>query len=69
VNPFARSPLGKVVAAIAQIPHRPSDILGIKGSEWEKLLWDLAILSEGMKVERSVAEEIRAKKRRLGIYG
>lgn len=72
---FAKSKLGKLVADMSQIPHRPSDILGIEGSPLERLLWDISILSE-MEVPYtdldsvkglSVKDKIRMKRRRLGV--
>jgi len=53
---------------------RPCDILDIEGSPLEKLLWDIAIMSEleipsfGMDLPgMSVRDKIRRKRRQLGI--
>jgi len=72
VNPFAKSPVGKLVAAVCQLPRRPSEILGIQGSEWEKLLWDAAVLSElakSLEEPKSTAEAIRRKRAKMEMYG
>lgn len=62
------------------MPRRPTEVLDIKGSVLERLLWDIAILTEnpvrvgdvsaliqpsGRPV--STADKIRAKRRRLGM--
>jgi len=51
VNPFAKSQLGRAVAYIAQLPQRPSDIVGLEGSALERLLFDIEVLSEVEPVE------------------
>ncbi len=48
---------------------RPCDLMGIEGSPLERLLWDIAIVSE-MRVpgaRRSTKDKIRDRRRQLGI--
>jgi len=70
-SPFASSLLGKQVAQLCEmLKVRPCTVLGIQGSPLERLLWDIAVMSE-LEIPNmesmSVSDKIRAKRRRLGI--
>ena len=64
------SDFGSNIAALSEAASaRPCDLLGIEGSPLERLLWDIAIVSE-MKVPgmgMSTKDKIRRKRRQLGI--
>ena len=69
-NPFSESSLGKLVAVIAQFPHRPSDLVGYKGSKIAKLLFDIEVLTKSPLLQTSLVstkDRIKERRRELGI--
>ena len=70
-NPFSESSLGKLVAVIAQFPHRPSDLVGYKGSKMARLLFDIEVLTKSPLLQQtslvSTKDKIKGRRRELGI--
>lgn len=65
---FAKSDLGKAVGMLAQlVGQRPSDIVEYEGSALERLLFDLEVLAAASTSMKSVKDQIKAKRARLGI--
>ena len=69
-SPFSESSLGRLVAVIAQFPHRPSDLVGYKGSKIAKLLFDIEVLTKSPLLQTSLVstkDKIKGRRRELGI--
>jgi len=65
LKPFAQSTFGKLVGRLAQVPRRPSELVNFSGSELEKLLFDISVLSSAAAEEKTLKDEIKAKYARM----
>jgi len=58
---------------VAQVPNRPSDLVGYEGSPVERLLFDIEVITQSpvfswsLAEPQSTKERIRRRRKELGI--